>query len=157
MSVPLTGNDADILSLVEQDIRRMMHQISEAENSLSEQKEQDTKKIKLLLLSVVEAMDAFDRVFDSIRSKQDKVDRQMKKWIGNFRAIRRTLEKLLKEQEVVPIEILDQSFDPHWHSAEIIADPTKPDGTIVEEVLKGYLWNKQILRKAKVIVVRNEE
>ena len=50
---------------------------------------------------------------------------------------------------------MDRTFDPQWHKvAEIVVDETKPEGTIVEELKKGFLWRNQILRKAEVVVVR---
>jgi molecular chaperone GrpE len=82
----------------------------------------------------------------------------MKIWIGNYSTVRRLLERFLSEQGITRIEILNQTFDPQWHKvADIVADSTKPDGTITEEVKKGYVWQNQVLRKAEVVVVRNAE
>ena len=82
----------------------------------------------------------------------------MKKWIGNFRTVYRLLDKVLSEQGVTKIESLDQAFDPHWHKVVgTVVDPSKQDGTIVEETKRGYVWQNQILREAEVIVVRNRE
>jgi molecular chaperone GrpE (heat shock protein) len=158
LSNPAPENDAGTLQAIEQDIRDMLRRIADSELSLLEHKKQDSEKTRRLLLSIIEAMDAFDRVFKSIREKGDQVDRQMKKWIGNFRTIQRMLNTILTEQGVSAIENLDREFDSHWHKvAETVVDRSKPDGTITEELLKGYIWQNQILRKAEVIVVRNLE
>ena len=150
--------DVNAFEIIEQDIRDMMHNIAEAEFSQSEQEKLNAEKIERLLLSIIEAMDAFDRVFGSIRAKQEQVDRQMKKWMGNFRTIRRMLNKILTEQGVSIVENLDQGLDPHWHRiSETVEDFAKPDGTIIEELLKGYVWHNKILRKAEVVVVRNAQ
>ena len=104
----------------------------------------------------MEVLDAFERVFRHVHSKEDLVTPQMKICFGNFSTVRRLLERVLSEQDVTRIEIVDRTFDPQWHKvAEIVVDETKPEGTIVEELKKGFLWRNQILRKAEVVVVRN--
>ncbi len=146
------------LSVIEDDIRGLMRQLAEARFALGDGERQHRDSVKAILLGIIEAVDAFERVFRSIQAKQDLVTPQMKIWVGNFRTVRRLLEKTLTDQGVVKIENLDQGFDPHWHKvAEIVADPSKPEGTIVEEVVRGYVWQNQLLRKAEVIVVRNQE
>jgi len=110
------------------------------------------------LLALLEITDAFERVFRAIESKKDLVNRQMKKWIGNFRTVYRMLGALLAREGVARMENLAEGFDPHWHKAvETIADPSQPDGTIVEEVQAGYMWRSEVLRKAEVKVVRNAD
>ncbi|OGO07221.1 MAG: nucleotide exchange factor GrpE, partial [Chloroflexi bacterium RBG_13_60_13] len=88
--------------------------------------------------------------------KEDQVTPQMRIWIGNFRTVRRLLDKVLIEQGITKIESLDRQFDPSWHrAAEVVADPSRPEGTIVEETTTGYLWRGEVLRKAEVVVVGN--
>ena len=158
LKILASENDKDTLKVVEQDIRGMMHRIADLEFELSEKEKQNTEKTKRLLLSIIEVLDAFYRVFRNIRAKQDKVNPQMKKWIGNFRTVRRMLNNILAEQGVSAIENLDNGFDPHWHKVgEFVVDHSKSNGTIVDEILKGYVWHNQILRKSEASVVRNTE
>lgn len=146
------------LQVIEQDIRNLMRQVAESRFLSSEHERQRTETLQRLLLAIVEVNDAFERVFQAIRAKEDFVTPQMKIWMGNFRTVRRLLEKVLTENGVVRIENLDQGFDPTWHKvAGVVVDASKPEGAIVEEVLKGYLWQNQILRKAEVVVVRNQD
>ncbi|MGI0025903.1 MAG: nucleotide exchange factor GrpE, partial [Nitrososphaera sp.] len=160
--IPLYGwkpdDGQDRLRIIEQDTRNLMRQFAEAKLSLTEQERLHIDKTKRLLLAIVEVTDAFERVFSSIHTKEDQINRQMKMWIANFRSVRRLLDELLTELGVAKIENLDQGFDPLWHKvADIVIDASQPDGTIVEEAEKGYLWQKQILRKAGVVVVRNTD
>lgn len=156
LEYPASEEETVGIAAIQQDIREMMYRIADLELVQSEQHKQHIENTKKLLLSLIEVMDAFDRVFSSIREKQDQLNRQMKKWIGNFRTIRRMLENMLAEHGVAEIQNLDLEFDPHWHKVgEIVEDPSKPEGTIIGEVLKGYTWHNQILRHAEVIVVRN--
>lgn len=145
---------ADHLSVIEQDIGNLMRELAEARFALSEQEREHKEKTRRLLLALIEVLDAFGRVFANIHGKEDQVTPQMKGWIANFRTVRRLLDQALTDQGIARIESLDREFDPRWHRAvELVVDPSRPQGTIVEETVMGYLWRGEILRKAEVIVV----
>ncbi len=156
---PLHGwrdSAADPMAVIAADTAGLMRQLAETQATLRDRDRERTEALRKLLLAVLAVGDAFDRVFKSVSSKPDQVTPQMKIWLGNFRAARRLVDKLLGEQGVVRIENLDQGFDPHWHKvADVRVDTAAPEGTIVEEVLKGYIWQNQVLRKAEVVVVRH--
>ena len=146
------------LRTLEQDIRSLMRSLAEARLSFTELERQHADFSKRLLLGILEVPDAFQRVFRAIRAKEDQVTPQMKIWIGNFRTVSHLLEKVLSEQGLVKIENLEQGFDPKWHTvADVAADPSKIDGTILQEVKPGYIWRGHVIRKAEVIVVRSGE
>jgi molecular chaperone GrpE len=148
------GQSPGPLALIEQDVRSLMVQLSEARSALRQSEMQGADAMKKLFLDLIEVLDAFERVFRNIHAKDDQVTPQMKTWIGNFTTVRRLLDKVFTEQGVTRIENIDQGFDPNWHRvSELIADPSKPEGTITEEVKAGYIWRGQVLRKAEVIVV----
>jgi molecular chaperone GrpE len=142
------------LSLIERDTRALMTQLSRARFALRESETEQVESRRKLLLDLIDVLDAFERVFRNVGAKEDQITPQMKVWIGNFQTVRKLLDKPLSENGVARIENLDQGFDPHWHRAsEVKSDPSKPDGTIIDEVKAGYLWHGHVLRKAEVIVV----
>lgn len=152
------GDGPDGLARIEQDLRGLMRQLAETKFQMTEEQRQHGEEVRRLYLSVLEVLDALDRIFRSVRSKEDQVTPQMQKWLGNFRTARSLLEKTLTDRGVVRIENLDQGFDPHWHKvAQVVVDTARPEGTIIEEVQRGYVWRGQVLRKAEVNVVRHEE
>jgi molecular chaperone GrpE (heat shock protein) len=67
--------------------------------------------------------------------------------------IRRSLLEVLHQRQVVPLETLGQPFDPEQmyalgrQESDVVAA-----NTIVQEVVRGYLWKDRILREAQVIV-----
>lgn len=159
--MPLAAwKDGDIASPVEAvsaDFGRLLREIAELKLAAAEAKREEEKRLEKLLLEILDAIDGFERVFRAVQAKEGEVTKQMKIWLGNFRTIRRLLDNILDEQGVTPIVNVDQGFDPQWHkAAETVADPSRPDGTIAEEIRKGYLRGKNILRKSEVVVVRNE-
>lgn len=146
------------LQAIEADIRRLIRQVAEARFAASQGERGHNEATRKLLLEMIEVLDAFDRVFANVRHKPAEMTRQMKIWVGNFRTVRRLVERMLGGGGVSTIQNVDGEFDPHWHQiAETVEDPSKPTGTIVEETRRGYVWGKQILRKTEVVVVRNPD
>ncbi|MEM1240741.1 MAG: nucleotide exchange factor GrpE [Cyanobacteria bacterium P01_H01_bin.26] len=66
--------------------------------------------------------------------------------------IRQSLLDVLQRQEVTPIEVLGQPFDPTQMHAMGQESSSAPANTVIKEVLKGYLWQGRVLRDARVIV-----
>lgn len=57
---------------------------------------------------------------------------------------------------ITPMESLDKPFDPNFHRViQEVLEPSKPAGTIIAELQKGYMINGRILREAMVVVSKN--
>lgn len=74
--------------------------------------------------------------------------------------IARRMQDFLKSYGVEPLSALRKPFDPAFHEA-VAHEPTDeaPEGTVLEELRKGYLMNGRVLRHAvvKVAVPKTEE
>lgn len=67
--------------------------------------------------------------------------------------IRRELLEVLNQRQVVPLESVGQAFAPEWMYAVGRQETEEAEeNTVVQEVLRGYLWQNKILREAQVIV-----
>jgi molecular chaperone GrpE (heat shock protein) len=67
--------------------------------------------------------------------------------------IRRSLLDLLQQQQVVPIEVLGQPFDPAtMYALGRQESIDTPENTVIQEVVRGYLWQNRILRESQVMV-----
>lgn len=65
------------------------------------------------------------------------------------------LDEALGEFGVREIEAEDRLFDPRLMNAvEIVQDPDCEDGTVLEVLRAGYMWNGELLRAALVKVAR---
>jgi molecular chaperone GrpE len=149
--------EADRSGALEEQCRSLMRRVAESEYALENADKDRRKGLEKILLEILEVLDAFERVFRSVQSKPDEVTPQMKKWVGNFKTIFRLLQGIASAQGVVRIENLEAGFDPHWHKiVETVEDASRPDGAVVEEVRAGYLWKDRVIRKADLVVVRNE-
>jgi molecular chaperone GrpE len=86
----------------------------------------------------------------------DGHDGRSKALIEGLRITHRQILDKLMALGVQPIEAVGKKFDPHLHEAVSVVppqDPSQTSGTVVSEVLRGYLLNDQVLRPAKVTVV----
>ena len=67
--------------------------------------------------------------------------------------IRRELLEVLSQRQVVPLSSLGQAFNPEcMYAVGRRESESVEENIVVEEVLRGYLWQNKILREAQVIV-----
>jgi molecular chaperone GrpE len=82
---------------------------------------------------------------------QDTLDRQ-----GLQQALRMVqwqMNEVMRGEGLNPVPTVGEPFNPYVHEAiEGVEDSDKPEGTIVEEVLKGYTLGDETLRPARVKV-----
>jgi molecular chaperone GrpE len=70
--------------------------------------------------------------------------------------VREKLWKVLNCEGLCPIEAIGKPFDPHLHEAvQEVETCDQPEGTVIEEVRKGYLLNDKVLRPSMVKVACN--
>ena len=82
---------------------------------------------------------------------QETLDRQ-----GLQQALRMVLwqmNEVMRGEGLTPVPTIGEAFNPYVHEAiEAVENSDKPEGTIVEEVLKGYTLGDETLRPARVKV-----
>jgi molecular chaperone GrpE len=74
-------------------------------------------------------------------------------WQEGLRMTVRRLDQVLLDRSVVATHLVGQPLDPR--RARVIAtapDSSVAEGTVIEEVRTGFLWEDQVLRTAEVIV-----
>lgn len=71
--------------------------------------------------------------------------------------IRRSLLDLLRQRQVMPIAALGSSFNPQtMYAVGRQESASAPENTVIQEVVRGYLWGDQVLRLAQVIVAAKQ-
>jgi molecular chaperone GrpE len=74
-------------------------------------------------------------------------------WQEGLRMTVRRLDQVLLDRGVLATHLVGQPFDPR--RARVVAtapDASVAEGTVIEEVRTGFLWEDQVLRTAEVIV-----
>jgi molecular chaperone GrpE len=102
-----------------------------------------------LLRKVLTLADDFDRAIEA-----RPVELAEDAWVDGIAAIDRKLRVLLESEGVTPIEAsAGTPFDPREHEAVVnIPGTGRPDGEIVEEIIRGYRLRDRVLRPAIVAV-----
>jgi molecular chaperone GrpE len=73
-----------------------------------------------------------------------------------IRMVHRKVAKLLEASGVQPIEALGHPFDPYRHEAVAEVETIEePDGYVVEEVRRGYMFKERLLRASVVKVAKS--
>jgi molecular chaperone GrpE len=103
------------------------------------------------LLSVV---DNFERARAQIKPQNDGEMNLHKSYQGVYK----DLVDRLKKVGVSPMRAEGQPFDPNFHNA-VMREPTAdhPDGTVIEELMRGYVIGDRVLRHAMVKVATPPE
>jgi molecular chaperone GrpE len=71
--------------------------------------------------------------------------------------IRRSLLDVLRQRQVIPIKAQGQPFNPQtMYAIGRQETPSVPENTVLQEVVRGYLWQDQVLREAQVIVAARQ-
>lgn len=108
--------------------------------------EQDGKRE--VLFALLEVMDDFDRALLHIGEASDAV-------ANGFRLIRKRLDDLMHSNGVIPFDSEGKLFDPTIHEAmTVIEGAGEESGTVYAEHQRGYLINGQLLRPARVAVLK---
>jgi len=114
--------------------------------------EQQAKRITLTeLLPVV---DNFERARSQIKPQNDGEMTIHKSYQGVYKQ----LVDCLKRIGVSPMRPEGQEFDPNLHEA-VMREPTAeyPEGTVIEQLMRGYMLNDRVLRHAMVKVASAPE
>jgi molecular chaperone GrpE len=74
-----------------------------------------------------------------------------------LRMVQWQLGELLKSEGLMPVAAVGEVFDPRIHEAiEMVQSSDHPEGTVVEEVRRGYKLGDETLRPARVRVSGSE-
>ena len=104
-----------------------------------------SSKTNDLLLNFINIYEDFVRAENSL--SKEKID------TSGIIAVIKNMESLLSENNIKPIDAIGEIFDPQIHEAvSMIVNETLDEGTITQEVSKGYISGKAILKPSKVIV-----
>lgn len=104
-----------------------------------------------LITEILSVLDSFDIALDFVPD-----DLKGHRWIHGTEQIHFQLLDILKREgiEIIPTE--DETFNPALHEAVEEVKSDKPEGTIVEEVQRGYVLNGRAIRPARVKVARKD-
>jgi molecular chaperone GrpE len=99
-----------------------------------------------LLRAIVDLADGFDRALAHVDDSPESV-------ATGLHGMQRRLKSLLDAEGVKAFESVGEPFDPARHEAlATVKDFDGEPGIVVDEAGRGYLWNDELLRPARVRV-----
>lgn len=169
LDMTTTGNgqygaeEAERSELLEQEVERLREELA-AEHELylrtlaefdnyrrrtrQERARAENEGKRELLLALLEVMDDFERALEHVEEASGPV-------AEGLRMIHQRFQSLLQANSVTSIESKGHPFDPTMHEALSVVEADRGEsGTVYEEVRRGYLWDGELLRPARVLVVK---
>lgn len=75
--------------------------------------------------------------------------------LEGYRLIQGRLEKAMDKEEILRMDCVGKPAEPNSMTVvEAVRDPSRPPGTVVEEVRPGYYWKSKVFRFAEVRAVQ---
>ena len=82
----------------------------------------------------------------------------LKKLIDHIDIINKDMISIFKKNNIEPIKAIGQKLDPNIHQAMMeVEDDEKEQGTIVQEIQKGFMMKDRLLRPSLVGVSKKKE
>jgi molecular chaperone GrpE len=124
-------------------------------------KRTEREKSELELRVKRDAISELLPVIDSFERSRTQIKPQTEEEVNihkSYQGVYKQLVDCLKRVGVSPMRVEGQPFDPNFHDA-IMREPTEehPEGTVIEELRRGYLLNEMVLRHAMVKVAAPPE
>jgi molecular chaperone GrpE len=149
-ATPVAGEVVELKRQLEDKQDRLLRALAEMDNMRRRvQRERDEYvryAAEALIRDLIPVLDNLDRALASARaaSAADKV-------VEGVELIQRELLRALEKHGVARYSALGQAFDPTRHEATSrVITPDQASGTVVSEVVPGYLLHGRLLRPAQV-------
>jgi len=102
---------------------------------------------------VLSVADNLGRALSALPANLDSLDAALRNVIAGVQATDRELQSVLERHGVTRIEALGKPFNAEFHQAMMeVEDASVPAGTVVQELIPGYLIAGRLLRAAMVAV-----
>ena len=134
---------------------KLLRALAEAQN-VRRRAQQDVERerkfgIERFAKDMLSVADNLGRALSALPGDTDAVDPALKNVIVGVQATERELQAALERHGVTRIEALGKPFTAEFHQAMMeIEDPSVPAGTVVQELIPGYLIAGRLLRAAMV-------
>ncbi len=103
-----------------------------------------------LLGEILPIVDNLDRALASLSEGHDP--EKVKK---GLELAQTELHQVLEQHGVQMVKAIGEAFDPRFHEAMgMVESPDAEDGTILEEVQRGYLLNGRLIRPSRVRIAK---
>ncbi len=130
--------------------------LAEMENTKTRLMQEKKELISYAIGNIVEdLLSPIDNLENALNHTANLSD-EMQNWAIGFKMILDQFKSSLENHGVVSFDSLGKPFDPHYHQAiELVETKDHEDGTVIQELMKGYKQDKRVIRVAQVKVAKN--
>lgn len=134
---------------------KLLRALAEAQN-IRRRSQQDVERerkfgIERFAKDVLSVADNLGRALSVLPADAGAIDPALRNVVVGVQATERELQSALERHGVTRIEALGKPFNAEFHQAMMeIEDPSVPAGTVVQELIPGYLIAGRLLRAAMV-------
>lgn len=169
--VPETSEaaDPDALTRLAEEVESLRLQLEERTSQYMRiaadfdnfRKRTEREKSELELRVKRDAISELLPVIDSFERSRTQIKPDTEQEVNihkSYQGVYKQLVDCLKRVGVSPMRVEGQPFDPNFHDA-MMREPTEehPEGTVIEELRRGYLLGEMVLRHAMVKVAAPPE
>src|SRR5712671_3603113 len=136
---------------------KLLRALAEAQN-VRRRAQQDVERerkfgIERFAKDVLSVADNLGRALSVLPDDTDAIDPALRNVIVGVQATERELQSVLERHGITRIESVGKPFNADFHQAMMeVEDPSVPSGTVVQEMIPGYLLAGRLLRPAMVAV-----
>lgn len=134
---------------------KLLRALAEAQN-VRRRAQQDVERerkfgVERFAKDMLSVADNLGRALSALPKDSEVADAALRNVIVGVQATERELQSALERHGVTRIESLGKPFNAEFHQAMMeVEDPTVPSGTVVQELIPGYLIAGRLLRAAMV-------
>jgi len=134
---------------------KLLRALAEAQN-VRRRAQQDIERerkfgVERFAKDILSVADNLGRALSALPGDADAIDPALRNVIVGVQATERELQSVLERHGITRIEALGKPFNAEFHQAMMeVEDPTVPAGTVVQELIPGYLIAGRLLRAAMV-------
>ena len=152
----LTKIIADLKIKLKQAEDKLLRELAENENLRKRHKKESEENFKYAIRNfsseLLSVTDNFQRALISIPRENLGDNVMLKNLVIGLEAVEKEIYEIFEKNGVVRFESLENKFNPELHQAVSKKNSNKPEGTIIEELTKGFMIGDRLLRPAMVVV-----
>tara|TARA_B110000014_G_scaffold112246_1_gene77024 strand:- start:903 stop:1424 length:522 start_codon:yes stop_codon:yes gene_type:complete len=151
INTEIIKDDEDKLSICEDKLQRALadYQNLDRRNKI-EISQKILHKTNQLMLSFIGIYEDFIRAKTALINDNSNTE--------GLDGVIKNMENILYENNIKPIDAIGEIFDPILHEAvSTVEDNSLDEGTITQEVAKGYISFQEVIKPSKVIVSKKNE
>ncbi|TAE58078.1 MAG: nucleotide exchange factor GrpE [Nostocales cyanobacterium] len=145
----------EMRALLMQQIGEIKKENVQLQQSLREQKTQNTSQTEDLFLELLEVADAIEALLRYLESHPQPSPEFISRLPRSVAAVNRKFLSVLAKRQLVPIKLT--SKEPDFNFCRVVDQEERsdvPDQTITKVVRRGFRWGDKILRPTEVITAK---